>query len=60
MANETIRDMRDAYKSLRVGRSMHCEHAGGEHRVIGVGRRWIRLLGGKQIEAKDVIDWWTA
>jgi hypothetical protein len=56
-----INKMRESYRSLRVGRSMHCSSIGnGDQRVIGVGNKYIRLMNGKSIVSRDVLDWWIS
>lgn len=57
---ETFDAIKRRYESLRVGQAIYVMAIGidGSARVIGVGRKWIRLGGGRKVEAKDVLDWW--
>ena len=61
----TIRDMRAAYKALRVGRYLRADVIGGNGvRIIGVGRKYIRCMhhNGRiiQVTGRDVLDWWVS
>lgn len=58
-ARETFEDIKGVYKGLRVGQAVYLACIGCRSaRVVGVGRKWIHLAGGRKVTGADVIDWW--
>lgn len=57
---EMLKNLKSKFDCLRVGQSIYVSAAKfSSARVVAVGRKWIHVSGGRKIEAREVIDWWS-